>query len=139
MKKLTIPIGRLAKICECKVETIHYYEKVGILLEPFRTSGGHRIYSHTDSKRLKFIRKCRYLGFSLDQIKELLKFIDEPNHMCSEVKALAMQQYRMVQQQIDEMKRLQQALNQMIVKCKGEQYSIDDCPIIDALFDEHIL
>ncbi len=134
MKNTTLSIGELAKQCDCKVETIHYYEKEGILLEPSRTAGGHRIYNTSDIKRLTFIRKCRYLNFTLEQIRDLLKFIDEPNHFCGEVKALAMQQYRVVQQQISELQNLQKALNKMIIKCKGEQYTIDDCPIIDALF-----
>ncbi|MCF6319046.1 MAG: helix-turn-helix domain-containing protein [Proteobacteria bacterium] len=129
-------IGEVSKQTGCKIETIHYYEKINIMHEPPRTDGGHRIYSLTDIKRLNFIRKCRNLGFSLDQVRELLRFIDEPDHYCGEVKAMAMVQYRAVQEKIDELKNLQEALNTMIVQCKGDSYTIDDCPIIDALFDE---
>jgi len=128
-------IGEMAKETGCKVETIHYYEKIKVMPEPPRTQGGHRIYSLSDVKRMNFVRKCRNLGFSLDQVRELLRFIDEPNHYCGEVKAMAMVQFRNVQGKIDELKELQNALNTMIVQCKGGSYTIDDCPIIDALFD----
>ena len=127
-------IGQLAKKAQCKVETVHYYEKSGIMPEPPRTEGGHRIYSLSDVKRLNFIRRCRDLGFSIEQIKEMLKFIDEPGHYCGEVKAMAMVQSRMVQEKIDDLKRLQSALNAMVSQCKGEAYTVDDCPIIESLY-----
>jgi MerR family mercuric resistance operon transcriptional regulator len=136
MKKITFSIGDMSKQTGCKVETIHYYEKIKILFEPPRTQGGHRIYSLTDVKRLNFIRKCRSLGFTIEQVRELLRFIDEPDHYCGEVKAMAMVQYRTVQDKIIELKNLQDALNTMIIQCKGENYTIDNCPIIDALYDK---
>ena len=136
MKNNTFSIGDMSKQTGCKVETIHYYEKIKIMLEPPRTLGGHRIYSLTDVKRLNFIRKCRSLGFTIEQVRELLRFIDEPDHYCGEVKAMAMIQYRTVQNKIIELKNLQDALNTMIVQCKGENYTIDNCPIIDALYDK---
>lgn len=127
-------IGQLAGGADCRVETVHYYEKTGLMPEPPRTEGGHRMYALSDVKRLNFIRRCRDLGFSIEQIKEMLKFIDEPGHYCGEVKAMAMLQSRDIQRKIDDLKRLQQALTQMVGQCKGEQFSIDDCPIIDALY-----
>ncbi len=136
MKNITFSIGDMSKQTGCKVETIHYYEKIKILFEPPRTQGGHRIYSLTDVKRLNFIRKCRSLGFTIEQVRELLRFIDEPDHYCGEVKAMAMVQYRTVQDKIIELKNLQGALNTMIIQCKGENYTIDNCPIIDALYDK---
>lgn len=135
MQNNTFTIGQMSKQTGCKVETIHYYEKIKLMLEPPRTQGGHRIYSLTEVKRLNFIRKCRNLGFTIKQVKELLKFIDEPNHYCGEVKAMAMVQYRVVQDKIGELEHLQGALNAMINQCKNENYTIDNCPIIDALFD----
>jgi MerR family mercuric resistance operon transcriptional regulator len=129
-------IGQLAKKARCKVETVHYYEKSGLMPEPPRTEGGHRIYALSHIKRLNFIRRSRELGFSIRQIKELLTFIDEPNHYCGEVKAMAMLQAREVQQKINDLQRLKMALNDMVSKCKGADYSINDCPIIDALYIE---
>ena len=134
MKSIQFTIGKLAKQAKCKVETVHYYEKSGLMPEPPRTKGGHRIYSLSHIKRLNFIRRCRELGFSIKQIKALLKFIDEPNHYCGEVKAMAMLRAREIQQKIDDLERLKMALNDMVIKCKGANYSIDNCPIIDALY-----
>ncbi len=129
-----ISIGQLASQVGCKVETIHYYEKSGLIPEPPRTEGGHRLYSLPDLKRLNFIRRSRELGFSILQVRELLKFIDEPDHYCGEVKAMAMLQVREVQHRIDDLERLKLALNSMVSQCKGSGYSVDNCPIIDALF-----
>jgi len=119
------------------VETVHYYEKTGLMPDPPRTEGGHRIYTLSHAKRLNFIRRSRELGFGIQQIKELLKFIDEPDHYCGEVKAMAMLQAREVQQKIDDLQRLKLALNKMVSQCKGDSYSIDDCPIVDALYVEN--
>ena len=136
MNDKTFTTGQLARQANCKVETVHYYEKTGIMPEPGRTEGGHRIYTLTHLKRLNFIRRCRDLGFSVEQVKELLRFIDEPDHYCGEVKAMAMLQVREVQQKIDDLTRLKDALNQMVGQCKGQNYSINNCPIIDALYVE---
>ncbi len=134
MKTSQFTIGQLAQRAKCKVETVHYYEKSGLMPEPPRTEGGHRLYALADIKRLNFIRRSRELGFSIEQIKNLLKFIDEPDHYCGEVKAMATLQARDVQQKITDLQRLHVALNEMIIQCKGEGFSIDDCPIIEALY-----
>lgn len=134
MKFEKYSVGQLAKETGCKVETVHYYEKIGIMPEPPRTEGGHRVYTLPHVKRLNFIRRSRELGFRIEQIKDLLKFIDEPNHYCGEVRAMAMLQARVVQEKIDNLQRLQSALNEMVTQCKGSDNSIDDCPIVDALF-----
>jgi MerR family mercuric resistance operon transcriptional regulator len=131
-------IGQLAKQAGCKVETVHYYEKTGLMPEPPRTEGGHRIYALADVKRLNFIRRSRELGFSIEKIKQLLRFIDEPDHYCGEVKAMAMQQAQEVQQKIEDLQRLKEALNTMVTQCKGEEYSVDNCPIIEALYIESV-
>ena len=129
-------IGQLAKKSACKVETVHYYEKIGLMPEPPRTEGGHRVYALPHVKRLNFIRRSRDLGFRIEQVKELLKFIDEPNHYCGEVKAMAMQQARVVQEKIDDLQRLKSALNEMVTQCSSGNKPVDDCPIVDALYTE---
>ncbi|NQZ79994.1 MAG: helix-turn-helix domain-containing protein [Colwellia sp.] len=128
-------IGQLAKESNCKVETVHYYERIGIMPEPPRTDGGHRIYALPHVKRLNFIRRGRELGFKIEQVKELLKLIDEPNHYCNEAKELALQQAEVVKNKINDLQKLQKVLNDMVVECKGSSSSIDDCPIVDALFN----
>lgn len=76
------------------------YEKSRLMPKPPRTEGGHRIYALPHVKRLNFIRRSRELGFSIEQIKALLKFIDEPDHDCGEVQTMAMQKIAEVQQKI---------------------------------------
>ena len=129
-----LTIGQLARQTGCKVETVHYYEKSGLMPDPPRTTGGHRIYDLTHARRLKFIRRSRELGFAIAQIRTLLGFIDEPNHSCGDVKMVATAQAHEVQQKIDDLKRLKSALDTMVSQCKGENYPADDCPIIDALY-----
>ena len=129
-------IGDLASAADCKVETIRYYEKITLMSTPPRTEGGHRFYVFEHLKRLVFIRRSRELGFSIEQIKELLTLVDEPNHTCGEVKAIAMLQAREVQRKINDLKRLQKALNSITASCKGKNYSIDNCPIVNALYEQ---
>ena len=129
-------VGELAAAGGCKVETVRYYEKVGLMPEPPRTEGGHRLYSLDLLKRLTFIRRSRELGFPIEQIRELLRFVDEPGHTCGEVKGMAILQSRAAQEKIDDLKRLQKALNNMAARCKGKSYPLRDCPIIEALYKD---
>ncbi len=128
-------IGDLASAADCKVETVRYYEKTTLMPTPSRTEGGHRFYVFEHLKRLVFIRRSRELGFSIKKIKELLQLVDEPNHTCGEVKALTMLQAREVQKKINDLKRLQKALNSITASCKGSNYSIEDCPIVNAFYE----
>ena len=129
-------VGELAAAGNCKVETVRYYEKIGLMPEPPRTEGGHRLYSLNLLNRLIFIRRSRELGFSIEQIQELLRFVDEPGHTCGEVKDMAMLHARSIQEKIVDLKRLQKALNNMSARCKGKDYALKDCPIINALYNE---
>lgn len=128
-------IGELARRAGCKVETVRYYEKCGLMRAAPRSTGGHRQYSAADLRRLAFIRRARELGFTLDKVRALLAFIDEPDHTCGEVKVLALAHAREVDRRMADLQRLRLALDRMSTKCSGGQYSIDDCPIIEALFE----
>lgn len=130
-----MPMGKLAELTGCNVETVRYYEKAGLMPEPARTAGGHRSYSRSHLKRLYFIRRSRELGFPVAQVRQLLALIDEPDHTCGEIKAITLLQAREVQRKIKDLKRLHTALNEMAVKCAGGNYRLDDCPIVEALFD----
>lgn len=133
---MTYTTGQLANKANCKVETVLYYEKAGLMPQPPRTQGGHREYDLTHAKRLNFIRRSRELGFNIEQIRDLLKFLDEPNHYCGEVKAMAMLHGIAVQKKIDDLERLKTALNIMVGQCKGGMLSMENCPIIDSLYVE---
>lgn len=134
--KKPFSVGQMAEQTGCKVETVRYYEKEGLMPQPPRTEGGHRQYDRNHLKRLYFIRRSRELGFSIEQVRELLQYVDEPDHSCGEVRAMTVKQAREVQGKIDDLKRLQKALNDMSAKCSSRTFSIEDCPIIDALFED---
>lgn len=129
-----ITMGVLASKTGCDVETVRYYEKMDLMPEPPRSKGGHRLYALDHVKRLTFIRRCRELGFSIKQVKSMLSFIDEPGHVCGEVKAMALQHSKVIKQKIKDLTRLEKALKSMAGKCVEEKYSAEKCPIIDALY-----
>ncbi|MEQ9567360.1 MAG: MerR family transcriptional regulator, partial [Pseudomonadales bacterium] len=83
------PIGELAERAGCTVQIIRHYEKIGLLPEPRRTRGNRRIYSEDQASRLVFIRHCRQLGFSLDNIRQLLSFCGQSNQSCAQVDIIA--------------------------------------------------
>lgn len=130
-----LTIGRLARAANCRTETVHYYERTGLMPAPARSPGGHRIYDDSHARRLGFIRRCRELGFGIAQIRILLGFVDEPDHSCGEVRAVARAQLLEVDAKLADLTRLKGALKTMIDQCRGESYPADKCPIIDVLFE----
>ena len=128
-------IGQLADYANCKVETIRYYESICLMPEPPRTGGGHRFYTVASLKRLCFVRRSRELGFSIEQIRDLLRLIDEPSHTCGEVKALTLAHDREVLRKIEDLKRLHGALIDLASRSKSKNFTVEDCLIIDALFE----
>lgn len=126
-------IGELSKRTGVNIETIRYYEKVGAMLDPPRTSSGYRLYCYDHVKRLRFIRRCRQLGFAMLEIRELLGLVDAHGYTCAEVQALTLEHAEMVKQKIRDLKRLQKTLRDIASQCTGEE--VPECPIVDALLD----
>lgn len=124
--------GQLAVRTGCNIETIRYYEQIGLLPPPPRTAGGHRLYGEELCKRLNFVRRSRELGFTLEEIRELLRMVDGHKYNCSEVKALALDHGRDIQRKISDLRKLKTMLETMAAQCRGGK--IPECPIIDALF-----
>jgi MerR family transcriptional regulator, mercuric resistance operon regulatory protein len=124
--------GGLSKRTGCNIETIRYYERIGLLPEPPRTSGGHRIYDDDDLKRLTFIRRSRELGFTLEEVRELLGLVDGGDYTCAEVKTITVAHLNEVRQKITDLRNLERVLDDMVSQC--DDGMIPDCPIIDALF-----
>lgn len=127
----TYSIGQMAKSGNCKVQTIRYYEKIGLLPVAHRTQGNQRIYSKELMNRLAFIRHSRELGFSLDQIRVILSLSDDPAHSCSDVDAIARNHLYQVESKIARLKSMQKELKRMINECAGDQVS--NCRIIEVL------
>jgi MerR family transcriptional regulator, mercuric resistance operon regulatory protein len=128
-----LTIGNLSKQSGVNIETIRYYEKIGVMPAPRRSVGGFRIYGPDHIKRLGFVRRSRQLGFSLDEIRNLLRLVDGHGHTCAEVHALMLSHLAEIRRKIRDLRRLQRAMAEMAARCSGE--SVPECPIVDALFD----
>jgi len=127
-----VSIGELAKVTSTKVVTIRYYERIGLLASPPRTSGNYRAYDGEQVARLRFIRKCRDLGFALDQVRDLLKLSSRKEQDCTEVDRLAAAHLAAVESKIADLKRLATELRRLNACCQGGG-RIADCRIIEAL------
>ena len=126
-------IGRVAEAAGCKVQTIRYYEQVGLLPIPARTAGNQRVYTMADIDRLAFIRHARSLGFSLDAVRDLLSLSDTPDQSCDAADGIARAQLVEVEQRIARLQALKTELERMIEQCRGGR--IADCRVIEVLGD----
>lgn len=126
-----LTIGKVAAKTGCNVETIRFYEKESLLPAPARTEGGHRIYTDGMVRRLVFIRRSRELGFSMDEIRELLSLVDGEQVSCERVKVIADEHLTDVRAKIADLRKMERTLRELLDGCSGDD--VPDCPIIDAL------
>jgi Cu(I)-responsive transcriptional regulator len=126
-----LTIGALAKATGTKVETIRWYEQEGILPVPARTRGNYRVYEPAHLERLGFVRRCRDLGFSLDEVRGLLALIDQPDRNCREVDLITAEHLAAVQRKIADLQRLADELRRISRRCPGG--TVAECRIIEAL------
>ena len=126
-------IGQLSKQTDCKIETIRYYERIGLLPEPARSEGGYRLYDEGHLKRLSFIRRSRELGFTIEEIRVLLKLVDGGSYTCSDIKTITLEHVETVRQKIADLRRLEKTLSRIASQCTGD--ATPECPIIDSLFE----
>lgn len=124
-------IGNLGKATGTKVETIRYYERIGLLAQPDRSEGNYRVYGRETLDRLSFIRRARALGFSLDQVRALLALAGDGNRDCATVDALAQEHLREVEEKIADLQALRRELSALVKSCRGGV--VADCGIIEAL------
>ena len=125
-------IGQMSRETSVNIETIRYYEKMGIMPAPDRTEGGKRQYNHDQLKRLHFVKRCRELGFSISEIRALLEMVDQKDITCAEVHRMTMGHLSAVKQKMADLRRLEKALKSMASECsRGD---VPECPIIDTLF-----
>lgn len=126
----SLTIGSLAKAANVHVETIRYYQRRGLLSEPERPPGGIRRYGNADIDRLTFVKTAQQLGFSLDEVSELLR-LEDGTH-CDEASALAEHKLRDVREKIDRLEKIEKVLNEMVDRCHVNQGNIA-CPLISSL------
>jgi Cu(I)-responsive transcriptional regulator len=127
-----LKIGDLAQETGTKVVTIRYYEQIGLLSAPGRSEGNYRVYNEEHLGRLRFIRRCRSLGFTLDQIRDLLRLSSQENQECAEVDRITAQHLATIEQKIADLTRLQSEMRRLSACCQGNGL-IADCRIIEAL------
>ncbi len=125
-------IGELAKLTDCQVETIRYYEREGLLPEPARSDGNYRLYTQAHVERLTFIRNCRSLDMTLEEIRSLLSLRDSPQDQCESVNALVDEHIQHVKARIDGLLVLQAQLLDLRQRC-GEGPDIEQCGILQRL------
>jgi MerR family mercuric resistance operon transcriptional regulator len=123
-------IGALSERTEVNIETIRYYERIGILPNLPRTKGGHRLYAEEYQRRLVFVRRARQLGFTLEDVRALHRLTEDRHMACGKVKRITESHIADIHRKVSELKRLELALSSMVTQCRGDA---SECAILDAL------
>lgn len=130
-----LSIGLVARRTGATVPTVRYYEEIGLLPAASRTASGQRSYDEATVRRLVFIRRCRDFGFSIDQVRELVGLVDEPDRPCVEVRNIAASHLQDVRRKLDELHALEASLNAIVCGCDDACMSgaAVDCSILEDL------
>jgi len=124
-------IGTVAEMTGVKIETIRYYEKAGVIHSPARGQNGYRLYSMAHVERLEFVKRCRELGFSLENTLSLLNLADSKERTCKQVSTIAEERLNDVRAKIVDLRRMEKVLAKFVDSCPRNANS--ECPIISAL------
>ncbi len=134
-----IQIGKVAEQTGLSIDTIRFYQKIGLVKQPARSEGGFRLFSETEIGDLVFIQKAQELGFSLTEIKQLSVLNQQHDHACSQVRGLLISKLRDVREKVDQLLQLEGELKKALRKCnrdlrsdEGSQHE-DCCPVLKAL------
>jgi MerR family mercuric resistance operon transcriptional regulator len=126
-----LTIGALAKRTGCNIETIRYYEKIGVLPKAIRRDSGYRAYTDQDVKRLTFVRRSRDLGFSIEEVKALLRLADEKEPSCESARDLAIHHLGDVRRKIRDLRSIERVLADTAARC--ERGEVPGCPLLELL------
>lgn len=129
MSEKSLTISVIAKKADCGVETIRYYQRIGLIKEPEKPYSGYRIYPEQVISRLCFIKRAKELGFSLSEISNLLDLGD--GH-CKETKGLACHKLKLIKCKISDLKAMESSLEKLIHSCEESSSNLA-CPIIEAI------
>jgi Cu(I)-responsive transcriptional regulator len=132
-----LSIGELSKASGVKVVTIRYYEQIKLMPSPLRTEGNYRAYKLDHLHRLQFIRRCRDLGFTLDQVRELLRLSLQAKRDCSGVDQITAKHLQDIERKIVDLKSLAAELRRINRQCPGNG-TIADCRILEALSPSNV-
>ncbi|WP_227508278.1 Hg(II)-responsive transcriptional regulator [Marinobacter sp. P4B1] len=125
-----LTIGQLAKAAGVNVETIRYYQRIKLVAEPVKPAQGYRHYASSTVERIRFIKRAQELGFSLDEITDLLSLDDRD---CNEARTIAEHKQHVIQQRIDDLSAMQRGLSKLIKACKKNVSGQERCAIIATL------
>lgn len=125
-------IGELAKAAHCSTETVRYYEKAGLLLAPLRSQANYRVYGAAHLERLRFIRNCRSLDMTHEEIRGLLAYIDKPPHDCAPVNHIIEEHMKHVDIRLRELQALRKQLNELRRSC-AQPGGLEHCGIVRSL------
>ncbi len=125
------PIGKVARQIGCGIDTIRFYEKIGVLRRPRRTGSGRRVYGPAEISRLAFICRARELGFSLDEVRGLLDIAEGKERPCEDVKQAAIRHRQDVRRKISDLRAVEATLGTLIRQCEADGPT--ECPLIEAL------
>lgn len=126
-------IGELSKATGTNIETIRYYERIGLLPVPLRTNANYRSYGDAHRTRLSFVRHSRDLGFTIEEIRSLLDLSDHPDRDCGEADRIASAHLEQVEAKLDQLSALRDELTRIVGRCRGGLAG--DCRVIEALGD----
>jgi MerR family mercuric resistance operon transcriptional regulator len=127
----SLTIGTLSASTGVNVETIRYYERIGLLPAPRRSAGRHRLYDDDLGRRLAFVRRSRQLGFSIGQIRALLHLADAGGLACAEVQQITLGHLADIRGKIADLRKLERVLSRMTKACDANR--LRSCPILEAL------
>jgi DNA-binding transcriptional MerR regulator len=128
MQMLTV--GQLAKASEVGADTVRYYERIGMIGEANRTDAGYRKFDQGAAKRIRFIKNAQSMGFSLDEIKDLLKLAEDEGANCSGICEFAREKIGDLDKQIRQMRAFKRELEELVTACSGDGRPIGSCKIL---------
>lgn len=128
-----VGIGEAARRSGCNVQTIRYYEEIGLIPPPVRTGGNQRVYDVNAVSRLAFIRHARALGFGIEAIRELIDLSGDPDRDCAEIDAIAKAQLDAVRERIARLRALETELARMVDACADG--TVAECRVLEVLSD----
>lgn len=138
MDRHTMRIGEAALSAGVNIRTLHYYERRGLLPPPARTAANYRLYRPEDVRRIRFIKRAQELGFTLEEIKELLDLSLDPSCTCGEVRDRTLVKIADIKAKIGSLRSMQKALENLVSACSGRG-SVAECPILESLDRNRIL
>lgn len=134
-KKITI--GKLARLAGVNIQTVRYYERIGVLHPVSKTEAGYRLYGEGELKRLQFVRQAKELDFTLKEIKELMDLRVESPSACMEVLKKTKEKLKNIEERIEKLNDMRGILNEWSTACRGKS-AIEECPILKSIEKEYV-